>query len=233
VLRAVQEALAGLSISPHNLVAVSGIGCSGRISGYINAYTFHSAHGRALPVAEGVKLANPDLTVLAMGGDGDGFAIGLNHSMHAARRDVDITYIMMTNHIYGLTKGQTSPISPKGFVTGTTPYGSAYESFNQPLMMLAAGAGFVAQGVTSQPQKLQELIKAGVNHRGFSYINVFSPCKTFNKVHTYQWFQENLTEAGHNYRSLPDAMAAAVERQGLITGMIYQRNTAVEEGSSR
>lgn len=222
VLRALQEAFADLELDPHNIVAVSGIGCSGRISGYINGYTFHSAHGRALPVAEGVKLANPKLNVLAMGGDGDGFAIGLNHSMQAARRNIDITYVMMTNHIYGLTKGQTSPISPKGFVTGTTPYGSSHEGFNQSLMMMAAGAGFVAQGLTSNPGQLQELIREGMTYSGFAYINAYSPCATFNKVHTYKWFSENLRAATHNPHNLSEAMAAAVESKGLLTGVIYK-----------
>ena len=223
VLRSLQETFAELDIPPHNIVAISGIGCSGRISGYINGYTFHSAHGRALPVAEGVKLANPKLNVLALGGDGDGFAIGLNHSMQAARRNVDIAYVMMTNHLYGLTKGQTSPVSPKGFVTGTTPYGSTHEGFNQPLMMMAAGAGFVGQGLTSRPQQLRELIKEGMSYRGFAYINVFSPCNTYNKLHTYKWFEENLTEPNHNPSSLAESMAAVVEKQGLLTGVLYKR----------
>jgi len=221
VLRAVEEALASLKIEPENLVIVSGIGCSGRISGYLKAYTFHSAHGRALPVAEGIKLANPKLQVLVLGGDGDGFAIGLGHTLHAARRNSDLTYIMMTNHLYGLTKGQTSPVSPLGFVSSSTPAGSPHAGFNQPLMVMAAGASFVAQGTAAQKEQVKDLIVQGVRTSGFSYINIFSPCVTFNKVHTYKWASENLHEATHNPHHLGEALAEVAAHSGLLTGVLY------------
>lgn len=221
VLRAVEEALASLKIDPQNLVIVSGIGCSGRISGYLNAYTFHSAHGRALPVAEGVKLANPKLQVLVLGGDGDGFAIGLGHTLHAARRNSDLTYVMMTNHLYGLTKGQTSPVSPLGFISSSTPQGSPHAGFNQPLLVMAAGASFVAQGTAARTEQVKDLVVQGINTRGFSYINIFSPCVTFNKVHTYRWANENLPPATHNPHNLGEAMAEVAAHNGLLTGVLY------------
>lgn len=222
VLRALEDALATLQVPPHELVAVSGIGCSGRITGYLNAYTFHSAHGRSLPLAQGVKLARPELTVLALGGDGDGFAIGLNHTLHAARRNVDITYIVMTNNLYGLTKGQTSPLSPRGFVTGSTPHGSADTPFVPASLMLAAGATFVAQSSSADQDGLKTLISAAVQHKGFAFVNVFSPCVTFNKIHTYQWFKENLRPASHDATDLGAALTAVNESEGLLTGIIYE-----------
>lgn len=224
VLRAVQESLSTLEVAPSNLVAVSGIGCSGRITGYMNGYTFHSAHGRSLPLAQGVKLANPDLTVLALGGDGDGFAIGLNHTLQAARRNVDITYIVMTNNLYGLTKGQTSPLSPVGFVTASTPHGSIDAPFIPGTLMLAAGAGFVAQGTAAEPKQLQDLIVQAVRHPGFSFVNIFSPCVTFNKVHTYQWFKEHLRPAEHDPGDFGQAMLALNGSDGLLTGLIYKKS---------
>ncbi|HSL93255.1 MAG TPA: 2-oxoacid:ferredoxin oxidoreductase subunit beta [Bacillota bacterium] len=223
VLRALEETLAGLQVAPHDVVAVSGIGCSGRISGYVNAYTFHSAHGRALPLAQGVKLARPELTVLALGGDGDGFAIGLNHTLQAARRDVDITYIVMTNNLYGLTKGQTSPLSPKGFVTGSTPHGSLDTPFVPASLMLAAGAGFVAQSSSADQEALKDIMADAIKHKGFAFVNIFSPCVTFNKTHTYQWFKENSRPAVHDSSDLGAAMTAVQDAEGLLTGLIYRR----------
>ncbi|MBT9153936.1 MAG: 2-oxoglutarate oxidoreductase subunit KorB [Firmicutes bacterium] len=223
VLRAVQEALAALAIPPHLVAAVSGIGCSGRISGYLNAYTFHSAHGRALPVAEGIKRHNPELTVLALGGDGDGFAIGLGHTLHAARRNQDITYITMTNYLYGLTKGQLSPVSPQGFKARGTPHPSSHAGLNQALLLLATGAGFVAQASSGRLLELIELIRQGIAYPGFAYINVFSPCVTFNQVHTYAWANENLHTATHDSTDLTAAMVRVNESQGLLTGVLYRK----------
>ena len=132
VQAAIQRAAANVGIEPHELAVVAGIGCSGRIAGYINSYGFHGIHGRALPLAQGLKMANRDLNVIASGGDGDGFAIGMGHTVHAIRRNVDITYVVMDNQIYGLTKGQTSPRSAQGFITKSTP-GGAIEPSLKPL----------------------------------------------------------------------------------------------------
>ena len=227
VQAAIQRALGNLGRAPHEVVIVSGIGCSSRLPGYINAYGFHSIHGRSLPLAQGVKLANPALTVLACGGDGDGFAIGLGHTIHAMRRDLDITYIVMDNHVYGLTKGQVSPRSDRGFVTKTSPDGSAETPVSALELALSAGAGFVAQGFSKELNELASLIEAGIRHVGFSFINVFSPCVTFNKVNTYDWYSQRLQKVdnlpGYDRNNRMAAMQRVMETEGLITGLIYQR----------
>jgi 2-oxoglutarate ferredoxin oxidoreductase subunit beta len=226
VQAAIQRAAANVGLEPDQLAVVSGIGCSGRISGYINAYGFHGIHGRSLPIAQGVKMANKDLTVIASGGDGDGFAIGLGHTIHAIRRNIDVTYIVMDNQIYGLTKGQTSPRSEVGFKTKSTPQGSIESALNVMEMALTAGATFVAQSFSTDLKELTALIEAGINHKGFSLINVFSPCVTYNKVNTYDWFKENLVKLSdiENYdpNSKMTAMKTLMENKGLVTGLIYQ-----------
>ena len=227
VQAAIQRALGNLGRAPHEVVIVSGIGCSSRLPGYINAYGFHSIHGRSLPLAQGVKLANPALTVLVCGGDGDGFAIGLGHTIHAMRRDLDITYIVMDNHVYGLTKGQVSPRSDRGFVTKTSPDGSAETPVSALELALSAGAGFIAQGFSKELNELASLIEAGIRHVGFSFINVFSPCVTFNKVNTYDWYSQRLQKVdnlpGYDRNNRMAAMQCVMETEGLITGLIYQR----------
>lgn len=226
VQAAMQRALGNLDLEPQNVAIISGIGCSGRISGYVNAYGFHGVHGRSLPVAQGVKLANHDLTVLAAGGDGDGFGIGLGHFMHAARRNMDITYIVMDNSIYGLTKGQHSPTSAFGFKAKTTPAGNIENAISPLQIALAAGISFLAQGFSHDVNQLTQIIQAGIEHRGFSLINVFSPCVTYNKVNTYEWYKEHVV----NLEQFPDydpsnrnmAMLKVAETDGLCTGLIYK-----------
>ncbi|WP_406687238.1 2-oxoacid:ferredoxin oxidoreductase subunit beta [Rossellomorea vietnamensis] len=228
VQAAIQRASANVGLDPEQLAVVSGIGCSGRISGYINSYGFHGIHGRSLPIAQGLKMANKDLTVIASGGDGDGFAIGLGHTIHAIRRNVDVTYIVMDNQIYGLTKGQTSPRSSAGFKTKSTPQGSIEQALSPMEMALSAGATFVAQSFSSDLKELTALIEAGLNHKGFSLINVFSPCVTYNKINTYDWFKENLTKLadveGYDPSNREQAMNTLMEKDGLVTGLIYQNN---------
>ncbi|MGE7621757.1 2-oxoacid:ferredoxin oxidoreductase subunit beta [Viridibacillus sp. NPDC096237] len=226
VQAAIQRAAANLEIQPHELAVVSGIGCSGRISGYINSYGLHGIHGRALPIAQGLKMANRDLKVIASGGDGDGFAIGMGHTIHSIRRNVDITYIVMDNQIYGLTKGQTSPRSAAGFVTKSTPGGAIEPSLKPLEVALSAGATFVAQSFSTDLKELTAIIEAGMNHNGFSFINVFSPCVTYNKINTYDWFKENITKLssieGYDSTNRAQAMATVMEHEGLVTGIIYQ-----------
>lgn len=226
VQAAIQRAAANVGVEPNDLAVISGIGCSGRISGYINSYGVHGIHGRALPIAQGVKMANRELTVIAAGGDGDGFAIGMGHTVHAIRRNIDITYIVMDNQIYGLTKGQTSPRSQMGFKTKSTPAGSIESSLNVMELALTAGATFVAQSFSTDLKELTSLIEQGIQHKGFSFINVFSPCVTFNKVNTYDWFKENLVSLNdiENYDSANRLMAmqTLMENDGLVTGLIYQ-----------
>ncbi|MGM7701252.1 2-oxoacid:ferredoxin oxidoreductase subunit beta [Pseudalkalibacillus sp. Hm43] len=226
VQAAIQRAAANIGLEPEDLAVVSGIGCSGRISGYINSYGFHGIHGRSLPIAQGVKMANRDLTVIASGGDGDGFAIGMGHTIHAIRRNIDVTYIVMDNQIYGLTKGQTSPRSEFGFKTKSTPEGSVESSISIMETALTAGATFVAQSFSSDLKELTSLIEQGIQHKGFSLINVFSPCVTYNKVNTYDWFKENLVSLSdiENYdaNNRMVAMQTLMENNGLVKGLIYQ-----------
>ncbi len=225
VQAAIQRAAANVGIEPHELAVVAGIGCSGRIAGYINSYGFHGIHGRALPLAQGLKMANRNLNVIASGGDGDGFAIGMGHTVHAIRRNLDITYVVMDNQIYGLTKGQTSPRSAQGFITKSTPGGAIEPSLKPLEVALSSGATFVAQGFSTDIKELTALIEEGIKHKGFSFINVFSPCVTYNKVNTYDWFKEHLTKLGdiedYDSSNRDLAMRTVMEKEGLVTGIIY------------
>ena len=227
VQMALQQAAVKLNLEPHQLALVSGIGCSGRIGGYLYAYGMHTTHGRALPFAQGVKLAKPELTVIACGGDGDGFAIGTAHTIHAMRRNVNITYILMDNHVYGLTKGQTSPRSDVGFKTKTTPTGNIETPIAALELALASGATFVAQGFSAQLPQLVDLIVAAVRHEGFSFVNVFSPCVTFNHTNTYEWFREHLSDvkdiAGYDPHDKGAAARHIMEKEGMLTGKAYPK----------
>ncbi len=226
VQAAIQKACANVGLEPEELAVITGIGCSGRLSGYINSYGVHSIHGRALPMAQGVKMANQELTVIASGGDGDGYAIGMGHTIHSIRRNIDLTYVVMDNQIYGLTKGQTSPSSAHGFVTKTTPHGSIEKNVSPLELAITSGATFVAQSFSSDIKELTSIIEAAINHKGFSFVNVFSPCVTYNKVNTYDWFKENLVSLnnieGYDNKDKIQALNTVVEHNGLVTGIIYQ-----------
>ena len=191
VLAALQRALAELNIEPHDVALIAGIGCSGKIGNYVNSYNLHVTHGRALPAAMGVKLANRHLTVVAAGGDGDGYGIGMGHFAHAIRRNIDVTYVVMDNQVYGLTKGQTSPTSDYGFKTKVS-LPNIEEPTRPCLSAVSLGATYVAEGFSSDVKQLVELIKGGIKHPGFALVNVFSPCVTYNAFNTYDWFRENL-----------------------------------------
>ena len=192
VLASLKAALAELNIPMHQVVTISGIGCSSNLPGYIDTYGMHTLHGRALAVATGVKMANHELHVIITGGDGDGFGIGGNHFIHTMRRNVDLTYIAMDNQIYGLTTGQVSPTSRIGMKTKSTPFGSVEGPVNPILLALSAGATYVARGFSGDPKHLTELIKKGIEHTGFSFIDVFSPCVTYNHDNTYPWFRDRV-----------------------------------------
>ena len=192
VLAALQKALVELQIQPYNVVTISGIGCSSNLPGYINTYGMHTLHGRALAVATGVKMANHDLTVVVTGGDGDGFGIGGNHFIHTMRRNVDLLYLAMDNQIYGLTTGQVSPTSRIGMKTKSTPFGSVEGPINPISLALSAGATFIARGFSGDQKHLTDLIKQGLEHKGFSFIDIFSPCVTYNHDNTYPWFKQRV-----------------------------------------
>ncbi|HWE64281.1 MAG TPA: 2-oxoacid:ferredoxin oxidoreductase subunit beta [Chloroflexota bacterium] len=225
VLNAVYAALREKGYNPKDVVAVSGIGCSSRLPFFVNTYGFHGLHGRAMPIATGLKAANPDLQVLVFGGDGDAFAIGGDHFMHACRRNVDITYVVMDNATYGLTKGQASPTSRAGFITKTTPAGAMEQPVNPLALALICGATYVAQGFSARPKDLTTLIVNGIEHRGFSFIEVFSPCPTFNKIDTFSYYKENIVDvpAEHDASNLGAALQLATAVDIIPTGLIYQR----------
>ena len=211
VLSALQTALFELGLKPHQVLVVSGIGCSSNLPGFINAYGMHTLHGRSLAVATGAKLGNHELKVICTGGDGDGYGIGGNHFVHTMRRNVDLTYIVMDNQIYGLTTGQVSPTSVKGMKTKTTPHGSVENPINPIPMAIVGGATYVARAFSGKQKHLVEILKGAIQHRGFALVDVFSPCVTYNKDNTYQWFNPRvkiLEDQGHD----PANFNKAIER---------------------
>ncbi|MCQ9301167.1 2-oxoacid ferredoxin oxidoreductase [Staphylococcus hyicus] len=226
VQAAIQKAAANVGLEPEEVAIITGIGCSGRLSGYVNSYGVHSIHGRALPLAQGVKMANKDLTVIASGGDGDGYAIGMGHTIHALRRNMNLTYIVMDNQIYGLTKGQTSPSSAVGFVTKTTPKGNIEQNVAPLELALSSGATFVAQGFSNDIKGLTKMIEDAIQHDGFSFVNVFSPCVTYNKINTYDWFKAHLTSIeeieGYDVSNKQQAIQTVIEHESLLKGIVYQ-----------
>jgi 2-oxoglutarate/2-oxoacid ferredoxin oxidoreductase subunit beta len=235
VLSSFYNALSELRIDPARAVIASGIGCSGRFPAFVEAYGFHGVHGRVLPLATGIKMGNPELVVCAVGGDGDAFSIGAGHLPHAARRNVDITYIVMDNEIYGLTKGQPSPTSPIGMERKASPYGSIESPINPILMALAYDASFVARGFSSKPKEVTELIKQGITHRGFSFLQIYSPCVTF--YDTYKHFREVTAPlpADHDPSDKLAAIKLAMSEETLYLGVFYnkERPTLDEQVASK
>lgn len=227
VVTAIYRALAAIGRPPHEIAFISGIGCSSRIPGYTTAYGFNTVHGRALPVAQGIKMANPELLVLVAGGDGDGFSIGGGHVPHAIRRNLDLTYIVMDNHIYGLTKGQLSPTTPRGAKTPSSTYGSMEQPVNPLLYALAYGAGFVAQGVPADLDGLTKMIEEGIRYPGFAFVNVQSPCVTFgdaeDQVKVQKTRMRKLSAEGHDPSNRLRAMDLAQDYgTQLHTGIFYR-----------
>ena len=211
ILTALKQALVELSLQPHEVMVISGIGCSSNLPGYVSTYGMHTLHGRALAVATGAQLANHDLKIIITGGDGDGYGIGGNHFIHSMRRNVDLTYIVMNNQIYGLTTGQISPTSTKGMKTKSTPTGSVENPIFPVSLAIAAGATYVARGYTGQVKHLVDLIKGGIQHKGFALIDAFSPCVTFNLDNTHEFFKhrtKKLEDMGHD----PTDFAAAIQK---------------------
>ena len=229
VLASLYRAMADMDLDPSNTVIVSGIGCSSRLPHFASTYGVHTLHGRPLPVAMGVKLANPELTVIAVGGDGDGFAIGAGHFPHAARRNIDVTYLVMDNEIYGLTKGQASPTSLFEQKAPSTPFGNPEDPLNPLALAIAAGASFVARGASFNTKALTELITQAVEHKGFSYIDAMSPCTTFNN--TQESWKELVTDVAPEHD--PTDRVAAFDlalKGGFSLGILYrqQRMTQTE-----
>ena len=228
VLSALKMALADLGIRPHQAMVISGIGCSSNLPGYISTYGMHTLHGRALSVATGAQMANHEMKIIVTGGDGDGYGIGGNHFVHSMRRNVDLTYIVMNNQIYGLTTGQLSPTSAKGMKTKSTPAGSVENPINPIPLAIAAGATYVARGYTGQVKHLVELIKGGIQHRGFALIDAFSPCVTFNLENTHDFFKQRtfkLEDRKHDPTDFAAAMKYGYEWDDEIAiGLFWKRD---------
>jgi len=226
ILKALKLALAELDIAPHQVLLVSGIGCGSKLPDYMNANGYMTIHGRPLAVATGAKLANPDLHIIVVNGDGDSYGIGGNHFVHTCRRNPNITQIVQNNQIYGLTKGQYSPTSDGGSITTTSPDGAIETAFNPAAIALAAGATFIARSFSGDPKHMAQVIAQGVRHRGYALVDVLQPCVTFNRVNTYAWYRErvyHLEEEGYD----PSDRAAAWEKaqewgERIPVGVIYQ-----------
>ena len=227
VLASMQKAMADLAIPPHELVFVSGIGCSSRFPHFMNAYGFHAVHGRSLPVAVGLKLAMPDKTVIAVGGDGDGMAIGAGHFVHTARRNPKLVYVMMDNEIYGLTKGQASPTSELGLKTKTTPFSNAERSADQPINPLAlaiiSGATWVARAYSGKVKEMTDLIKEAVAHDGYAFLQVISPCVTFHDIYEQAKANQRQLAPTHDRKDKFAALAAAMT-DPWVTGVFYEEH---------
>lgn len=227
VVQALYRALSAIGRPPHEVAFISGIGCSSRIPGYTTAYGFNTVHGRALPLAQGVKLANPDLLVLVAGGDGDGFSIGGGHVPHAIRRNLDLTYIVMDNQVYGLTKGQLSPTSPRGLQTVTSEYGSLEAPVNPLLTVLSAGAGFVGQGTPADMPGLAALVEEAIRYPGFAFVNVQSPCVTYGEddqqLKAHKTKMKSLEKLGHDSSNFLKALELSTHYGSeLYTGVLYR-----------
>ncbi len=228
VLKGLQKACAELGLLPHQILTVSGIGCSSNLPGYVNAYGMHTLHGRPLAVASGAQMANHELTVIATGGDGDGYGIGGNHFVHTARRNIDLTYIVMNNQIYGLTTGQISPTSTQDMKTKSTPFGSVERPINPITAAIMNGATFVARGYSGQGKHMVELMKKAIQHKGFALFDIFSPCVTFNHDNDYKFFKpriKKLEDEGHDTCDWKTACEKAMEWGDTIyIGLFLQKD---------
>ncbi len=227
ILGAVKKALVELNIEPHRVLMVSGIGQAGKLPHYTRGNIFNSLHGRPVPPAIGAKIANPELIVIVISGDGDGYGEGGNHFLHAMRRNHDITYLVHNNQVYGLTKGQASPTSDLGFVTKTTPYG-ATTPINPIALAIAADASFVSRSFAGDTEHLASVIKMGITHQGFALIDVLQPCVTFNHKNTFSWYRERVYKLEEEANYDPgDKLAAFSKAQEwgdrIPIGVIYRK----------
>lgn len=221
VLSSITKALAFLKLSREQTAIISGIGCSSRLPAYLDTYGFHGLHGRALPIASGLKAARSELTVIAVGGDGDGYSIGGNHFLHACRRNMDMTYIVMDNRVYGMTKGQPSPTSAPDWPTKLAPHGTGIRPFQPLAIALSSGASFIARGFAGNPSELTRIIVEAINHAGFSFIEVLSPCPTF-KPEQKDW--KHIVRQWQDEPAEDTATAAGLIHadDGMSTGIVFR-----------
>ncbi len=225
IMDVLKKTLAGMGLSPHQVLVVSGIGQAGKMPEHFRANTMHVLHGRILPVSTGVSLANSRLKVIAVGGDGDGYAEGGNHLIHAARRNIDVTYMVHNNMIYGLTKGQASPTSSQGARTPTTPDGNPLAGLNPILFLLGLKASFVARSFSGDKKQLGNVLEKALQKPGFAFVDILQPCPSFNKLNTHRWFRDkvyDINEEGHDSGDLVQAFKLAQEWDERIpTGIFF------------
>lgn len=226
ILDSLKKALVELDLAPHQVMVSSGIGQAAKAPHYMNCHMFNGLHGRSLPVAQGMKMANPDMTVICESGDGCSYGEGGNHFLAAIRRNLDITLLVHNNQIYGLTKGQASPTTSRGQVTTTQPDGAPCEAFNPVTVAVAMKAGLVARAFSGEPENFVETIQAAINHKGFSLVDIMQPCVSFNKVNTFGWYKErSYILKDHDSRDWAAALAKADEFDEKIPlGIIYQND---------
>lgn len=230
----VKAALEELQIDPRNLVMVSGIGQAAKAPQYLKCNYFNGLHGRSLPAAVGIKTSNPNLIVIVESGDGCMYGEGGNHFIHAIRRNSHITVLVHNNMVYGLTKGQASPTSSKGFTTPVQVYGVLNEPFNPIAVALSLRCSFVARAFCGDVEETKSIIKRAILHKGFSLIDIFQPCVTFNKINTYKWFKENTYYLkDHNERDLKEAFQRALETSPLPLGVFYVEERPIFESQQR
>jgi len=232
ILKAFKDAMVELGKEPHQLTIVSGIGQSGKFPHYVKCNTFNGLHGRTLPVATGIRLANHEMLVIAVAGDGDCYGEGGNHLMHAIRRNINVKLFVHDNQIYGLTKGQPSPTSMEGMITKNQPFGVFSEQLNPMALAVALDCSFVARGFAGNTEHLKELMKEAVLHKGFSLLDILQPCVTFNKINTYDWYKQRVynIETEYNPENRIDAFKKALEWGDRIPlGIIYKNKRPVLE----
>lgn len=226
ILSAMKKAFISLDLDPENILIVSGIGQAGKTPNFMACNMFHGLHGRALPLATGAKIANHSLNVIVSSGDGDCYGEGGNHFLAAIRRNIDVTLLVHNNQIYGLTKGQASPTSALGMQTRIQQKGTVSTPFNPLATALVSGAGFIAQGFSGNMEQLSHLIAEAVNHKGFSMINIYQPCVSFNKINTHLWYKErafDLKDTGHDWSDYEKALQVVHMGEDKIpTGIIYK-----------
>lgn len=229
ILDSMQQALAELDIAPEKVLIVSGIGQAAKTPHFLRCNFFHGLHGRALPVATGAKTANRDLNILVNMGDGDCYGEGGNHFLSAVRRNLDVTLLVHNNRVYGLTKGQASPTSERGFVTGLQPHGARSDPMNPLALALSQGAGFAARSYCADKEQLSRLIRQGMEYRGFALIDILQVCVSFNRINTYEWYRERVYDAnrdGHDETDLGAALDLSFKDSGKIpTGLFYRKQT--------
>lgn len=232
ILKALKDALVQCELSPHQVLLVSGIGQAAKTPHYLNANVFNGLHGRSLPVATGAKVANPALTVIAESGDGCMYGEGGNHFLAALRRNLDITILVHDNQVYGLTKGQASPTSEKGFVTKAQPHGSPSNAFNPVEVAVAMDASFVARGFAGKAKHLTGLIAQAIQHRGTALVDILQPCVSFNPVNTFTWYKERCYELGNDYDPTDKGIAlqtSAEFGERIPLGLIYKTERPIFE----